>query len=83
MPRFYVEQVQEAFDLVQIPCPYDLPDETLFLHWHERNENDPVQKWLRDLCFEAVRESVNAIERPGDGAAEDDAVEHDAAEGRP
>jgi DNA-binding transcriptional LysR family regulator len=41
--------------VVALPVPIELPDPSINLVWHERFDNDPGQRWLRELTAEVAR----------------------------
>lgn len=53
-------------------CPLPLPVLKVTMAWHERNQNDPANKWLRDVtirCATGVHDGIFP-EEPNPGAAE-------------
>jgi DNA-binding transcriptional LysR family regulator len=43
--------------LVTLPVPADAPPFSVHMFWSERYDNDPVNKWLRGVLFEAITRS--------------------------
>ncbi|MCR9138771.1 MAG: LysR family transcriptional regulator [Alphaproteobacteria bacterium] len=46
-------------ELTQAPLPFESEPVSIFMVWHERSNNDPAHKWLRDN----VRQIAGKIER--------------------
>jgi DNA-binding transcriptional LysR family regulator len=52
-------------------CPLSLPVLKVTMAWHERNQNDPANKWLRDItirCASGVHDGRFPDEEPDPGA---------------
>ncbi len=54
-------------------CPISLPVLKVTMAWHERNQNDPANKWLREItirCATGVHDGRFPKEEPNPGAVE-------------
>jgi DNA-binding transcriptional LysR family regulator len=53
LPRRFVRQIADGFDLAIHEVPFRLPGRHVCLIWHEKNNNDPGHAWLRESVFAA------------------------------
>lgn len=54
IPRRLGALLAERKDLVLVDLPFKVRDFTIYLYWHVRNQNNPMNIWLRD-CFETEK----------------------------
>ncbi|MER6945611.1 LysR substrate-binding domain-containing protein [Nonomuraea sp. NPDC000554] len=57
-PERLTRPLVEALGLVTFPIPFELPEMTLSMAWHPRNDDDPAHAWLRGR----VREVFERLE---------------------
>lgn len=50
-PASLARELAAHYPLVVLPVPFDLPGFTLHLVWHERFDDDPGHRWLRDAMI--------------------------------
>lgn len=50
------ELFASTLDLAMVPPPLDIPRFQMALAWHERNHQDPAQRWFRELLREVATE---------------------------
>jgi DNA-binding transcriptional LysR family regulator len=59
MPRNIAQGFAQSGDCVLVEPTLPLSDFTVSLHWSARFENDPANRWLRDLVV-ALFDVLNA-----------------------
>jgi len=57
----------ELLGLRCYPTPLPVPSVDAYLYWHERAENDPGHRWLRDRVIGVVEASADALTRATSG----------------
>jgi DNA-binding transcriptional LysR family regulator len=50
------------YPLVAVPLPTRHPPLEPHLFWHQRTDNDPAQKWMREKIIAAVRGLANTAD---------------------
>jgi DNA-binding transcriptional LysR family regulator len=55
-PSRLVRQMNRAFPIHILPTPMKIPDITIVQVWHERNNNDPGHRWLREHIREILQD---------------------------
>lgn len=62
-PERYAEQIARLYQLTILPLPFDMPQLSYNLFWHEYMEKDLAHKWLRELimtqCADNLQLDVN------------------------
>ena len=53
MPRGYVEFQQQIMPISLADIPFKVPDFDVYMYWHERNDTDPGNLWLRQQIIAA------------------------------
>lgn len=48
MPRAYVELMSQFMAVEYIGAPFQVPTMEIHLYWHQRQDSDPANKWLRE-----------------------------------
>lgn len=56
-PVLLARELAAHYPLQIVPAPLDLPGFTLHLVWHERFEDDPGHRWLRDAMVAVGRDA--------------------------
>lgn len=56
LPMSLARQGQQFYGLELMSCPFPLPVVTIRGIWHERHQNDPVHKWIRDKIDNAFKQ---------------------------
>ena len=64
MPGRYARVANRQFGNQIIALPFQMPSLDAYLYWHANVDNEPANKWLRELLVEAFTES-----QPGGRAA--------------
>lgn len=54
LPSNFVEHAQKLYPLVQIPLPIEFSPLAYVLLWHQRNNDDPGHKWVRETICKRV-----------------------------
>ncbi len=54
VPRFIGLQAQQRLGVLALPLPVDVGQFELSLYWHQRNDTDRLQQWMRDLVVMMV-----------------------------
>ncbi|KAB0676302.1 LysR family transcriptional regulator [Aureimonas leprariae] len=49
--------------LFAFPLPFDVPEVTVSMHWHPRNDADPAHHWLRECLRDACHEKRDGPRR--------------------
>jgi DNA-binding transcriptional LysR family regulator len=52
VPERLAQALLEPFGLVAKPTPVALPEASISVFWHARQNKDPANRWLRGLAFE-------------------------------
>ena len=55
LPESIARQGQACYGLEIKECPFPLPPLTVRGIWHERHQNDPLHKWIRDKISDAFQ----------------------------
>ena len=55
MPQRYVSLLSEGLPLRTLRMPLKMPTLDLCLYWHDRFDDDPANRWLRDVIVSAFR----------------------------
>jgi DNA-binding transcriptional LysR family regulator len=55
MPTRLARQVAKDYPLRLLPAPFPLPKFGLWLVWHPRLDNDPAQRWLREMLISVCK----------------------------
>ena len=55
LPRNFVEEISDNFDLDVHDVPIDLPEQHHYMTWHVNSDNDPGHKWLRESIMSAMK----------------------------
>lgn len=50
-PRRYAEHIAKLYHLIILPLPFEVPQLSYNLFWHEYMEKDLAHKWLRELIM--------------------------------
>lgn len=58
LPSSFVPHAQKLYGLVQLPLPIDFSSLVYVLLWHERNNDEPGHKWVRDIICQSVAGGV-------------------------
>ncbi len=55
LPRRFAEHAaaRYAIDIHEVPVP--MPAQHIYLMWHERNDDDPGHRWLREAIIQAAK----------------------------
>jgi DNA-binding transcriptional LysR family regulator len=59
LPASFVPHAQKLYPLVQLPLPITFAPLAYVLLWHERNNEEPGHKWIRDIICESVARAIN------------------------
>ncbi|PKH07586.1 LysR substrate-binding domain-containing protein [Moritella sp. Urea-trap-13] len=59
LPSCFVSHAQKLYDLVQLPLPIDFSSLVYVLLWHERNNDEPGHKWVRDIICQSVERAID------------------------
>ncbi|HWN70579.1 MAG TPA: LysR family transcriptional regulator [Haliangium sp.] len=62
MSERMAQRISPLLDLAVLEPPLTLPHYTLTMAWHERHDNDPAHRWLRDVLVRAASR-LPALER--------------------
>ena len=57
LPRKYVEEISQNFDLDIHEVPVKLPEQHMYLMWHVNSEHDAGHRWLRESMMQAALSS--------------------------
>lgn len=57
LPSSFVSHAQKLYNLVQLPLPIDFSSLVYVLLWHERNNDEPGHKWVRDMICQSVEKA--------------------------
>jgi len=52
VPEAYAMRTLAPFELVSAPCPARIPDITINVLWHARNQRELGNQWLRQIVFD-------------------------------
>lgn len=56
MPGRYAHIANEQFGNQILPFPLEAPAFDVFLYWHANVDNDPANKWFRELIIQSIRD---------------------------
>ena len=62
MPHSYAQVVARTLALDIQPLPLDLPPLALYLYWHRHLDEDPANRWLRELVLAQWRHHVDGAD---------------------
>ncbi len=62
LPRFLAEQVADPFKLNLFELPFQMDGFTIGIHWHQRLDNDPEHKVIRELIQKIVRDQYHTLQ---------------------
>lgn len=54
LPRLFVNEIAENFELDVHEVPFAMPEQYAFLLWHVNSERDPGHKWLRESMLQVL-----------------------------
>jgi DNA-binding transcriptional LysR family regulator len=54
LPRLFVNEIADNFELDVHEVPFAMPEQHAFLLWHVNSESDPGHKWLREQMLQAL-----------------------------
>jgi DNA-binding transcriptional LysR family regulator len=54
LPRLFVNEIADNFELDVHEVPFAMPEQHAFLLWHVNSEQDPGHKWLRESMLQAL-----------------------------
>jgi DNA-binding transcriptional LysR family regulator len=57
-PRRYADHIATLYHLTILPLPFDVPELSYSLFWHEYMEKDLAHKWLRELIMSKCVDSM-------------------------
>lgn len=57
LPSSFVPHAQKLYGLVQLPLPIDFSSLAYVLLWHERNNDEPGHKWVRETICESIEKA--------------------------
>ncbi|QUM91172.1 LysR family transcriptional regulator [Moritella sp. 36] len=58
LPSSFVSHTQKLYGLVELPLPIDFSSLVYVLLWHERNNDEPGHKWVRDTICQSVAKEM-------------------------
>ncbi len=61
LPRRFATYAAARFDIEIHEAPMPLPRQHVYLMWHERHEDDPGHRWLREAIVEVARAPMPEI----------------------
>lgn len=56
LPSNFVAHAQKLYPLVKVPLPVAFSALAYVLLWHQRNDDEPGHKWIREIVCSSVRE---------------------------
>ena len=59
LPSSFVPHAQKLYSLVEIPLPFAFTAMAYVLLWHQRNNDEPGHKWLREMICNSVATAIN------------------------
>ncbi len=59
LPASFVPHAQKLYPLVELPLPITFSPLAYVLLWHERNNEEPGHKWIRDTICESVAKAMS------------------------
>ncbi|WP_022940160.1 LysR family transcriptional regulator [Psychromonas hadalis] len=59
LPSSFVPHAQKLYPLKQIPLPFDFAPMAYVLLWHQRNNDEPGHKWIREMICNSVANAIN------------------------
>lgn len=65
LPELFARTIVDTFglDLEILPLPMPVPSIHYGILWHERGQNDPAQRWIRELMVEGFRQRFKGMVR--------------------
>ncbi|MEJ0043147.1 MAG: LysR family transcriptional regulator [Rhizomicrobium sp.] len=64
LPRYFARHVQRYFDIEIHESPVPFAQNSTYMTWHVRNNEDPAHRWLREALMEAFRDTTAEKKRP-------------------
>lgn len=58
LPRWFAQEIAGNFDIAIYDMPVKLPEQAVYMLWHQKNTNDPGHRWLRDLMMAPLRDKA-------------------------
>ena len=58
LPASFVAHAQQLYPLVQMPLPIDFSPLMYVLLWHERNNDEPGHRWVRNIICQSVGQAL-------------------------
>lgn len=59
LPSSFVAHAQKLYPLVEIPLPIEFSPLAYVLLWHQRNNDEPGHKWIRETICNSIKVSNN------------------------
>ena len=73
LSRLYARHATQVYPLVPLPLPIALDSISHLLIWHQRHEEDPGHRWLRETLLTLIMGKLEAPSRPDEALAVMDA----------
>jgi len=58
LPSSFAHHAQNLYSLVQIPLPFEFMPMAYVLLWHERNNQEPGHKWVREMISNSIPKAL-------------------------
>lgn len=58
LPSKFVAHAQRLYPLIQLPLPIDFSHIAYVLIWHQRNNDEPGNKWVRETICNSIKQQV-------------------------
>ncbi|MBL0514839.1 LysR substrate-binding domain-containing protein [Aeromonas media] len=71
LSRLYARHATQVYPLVPLPLPIALDSISHLFIWHQRHEEDPGHRWLRETLLTLI---MGKLETPGDPSRQDEAL---------
>ncbi|QYJ85973.1 LysR family transcriptional regulator [Shewanella mesophila] len=65
LPSSFASHAQKLYPLVELPLPLEFSPLAYVLLWHERNNDEPGHKWIRETICKSVADAFNQQDRFG------------------
>ncbi|MCG9748354.1 LysR substrate-binding domain-containing protein [Shewanella sp. Isolate8] len=62
LPSSFAAHARKLYALEELPLPFDFHSLAYVLLWHERNDDEPGHKWIRETICKRVAQAVNLPE---------------------
>lgn len=59
LPSSFASHAQKLYPLVELPLPFAFSPLAYVLLWHERNNDEPGHKWIRETICKSVADAFN------------------------